>query len=135
MSREEIVESEALQCFVDVSKHRQTHPVGAKSDIHTQVSIAGGLDREFVVVSPKSGDKMIGVRLRAVSNAKIVDNQAESYIESVVLKQTGSVGALVVAVFREVRDEPKLAQTTSLREAIHTFSDLEVDCIVVEEGL
>ncbi len=52
-----------------------------------------------------------------------------------MLKQTGGVGALVVAVFREVRDEPKLAQTTSLREAVHTFSDLEVDCIVVEERL
>jgi hypothetical protein len=135
MSREEIVGSEALQCFVDVSRHRQTDPVGAKRYIHAQVSIAGGLDGEFVVVSPKSGDKMIGVRLRAVSNAKIVDNQAESYIESVVLKQTGGVGALVVAVFREVRDELKLAQTASLRETVHTFSDLEVDCIVVEEGL
>ena len=127
--------SEALQCFVDVSRHRQTDPVGAKRDIHSQVSIAGWLDGEFVVVSPKSGDKMIGVRLRAVSNAKVVDNQAESYIESVVLKETGSVGALVVAVFCEVRDEPKLAQTTSLREAVHAFSDLEVDGIVVEQGL
>ncbi len=38
-------------------------------------------------------------------------------------------------MFREVRDEPKLAQTISLREAVHTFLDLEVDCIVVEEGL
>jgi hypothetical protein len=52
---------------------------------------------------------MIGVGLRAVSNAKVVDNQAESHIESFVLKETGSVGALVVAVFCEVRDEPKLA--------------------------
>jgi hypothetical protein len=78
---------------------------------------------------------MIGVRLLAVSNAKVVNNQAESHIESFVLKETGSVGALVVAVFGEVRDEPKLAQTTSLRETVHAFSDLEVDCIVVEEGL
>ena len=78
---------------------------------------------------------MIGVRLLAVSNAKVVDNQAESHIEIFVLKETGSVGALVVAVFCEVRDEPKLAQTTSLRETVHAFSDLEVDCIVVEEGL
>ncbi len=52
---------------------------------------------------------MIGVGLRAVSNAKVVDNQAESHIESFVLEETGSVGALVVAVFCEVRDEPKLA--------------------------
>ena len=75
---------------------------------------------------------MIGVRLLAVSNAKVVDNQAESHIESFVLKETGSVGALVVAMFCEVRDEPKLAKTTSLREAVHAFADLEVDSIVVE---
>ncbi len=124
--------SEALQCFVDVSRHRQTDPIGAKRDIHSQVSVTGWLDGEFVVVSPKSSDKMIDVRLCAVSNAKVIDNQAESHIESVALKETGSVGALVVAVFCEVRDKPKLAQTTSLRETIHAFSDLKVDSIVVE---
>ncbi len=127
--------SEALQCFVDVSRHRQTDPVGAKRNIHPQVSIAGCLDGEFVVVSPKCGDKMVGVRLRGVSNAEVVDNQAERNIEIFVLKETGSVGALAVAVFCEVRDEPKLAQTTSLREAEHAFSDLEVDGIVVEQEL
>jgi hypothetical protein len=35
----------------------------------------------------------------------------------------------------KARDEPTLAQTTSLREAVHAFSDLEVDGIVVEQGL
>ncbi len=124
--------SEALQGFVDVSRHRQSDPVGTKRDIHAQVSIASCLDGEFVVISSKGGDKMIGVRLLAVSNAKVVDNQAESNIESFVLRETGSVGALVVAVFFEVRDEPKLAKTTSLREAVHAFTDLEVDSIVVE---
>ncbi len=127
--------SEALQCFVDVSRHRQADPVGAKRSIHSQVSIAGCLDDEFVVVSPKSGYKMVGVRLRAVSSAEVVDNQAKRNVQSFVLKETGSVGALVVAVFCEVRDEPKLAQTTSLREAVHAFLDLEVDGIVVEKGL
>ncbi len=124
--------SEELQCFVDVSRHRQTDPVGAKRDIHSPVSIAGRLDCEFVVISPKSGVKMISIRLRAVSNAKVVDNQAESNIENFVLKETGSVEALMVVVFCKVGDEPKLAQTTSLREAVHAFSDLEVDRIVVE---
>jgi hypothetical protein len=78
---------------------------------------------------------MIGVRLRAVLNAEIVDNQAESDIESFVLKETGSVGALVISMFSEVRDESKLAQTTSLREPVHAFANLEVASIVVEEGL
>ncbi len=64
---------------------------------------------------------MIGIQLRAVSNAEVVDNQAESNIKSFVLKETESVGALVVAMFGEVRDESKLAQTTSLREAVHVF--------------
>jgi hypothetical protein len=78
---------------------------------------------------------MISVRLRAVAHAEIVDNQTESDIESFVLKKAGSIGALVVAMFREVRDKAKLAQTTSLRESVHAFLNLEVDSIVVEARL
>jgi hypothetical protein len=75
---------------------------------------------------------MISAKLRAVSNANIVDNEAESDIESFVLEETGSVGALVVAMFCEVRDESELAQKTNLRESVHALSNLEVDSIVVE---
>ncbi len=101
--------TEALKCFVDVAWHRKTDPVRTKRYIHSQESIAGILDGKFVVVSPKCGDEMIGIQLLAVANAKIVDNQAEGNIESGVLKETWSVGALVVAMFCEVRDESKLA--------------------------
>jgi hypothetical protein len=38
-------------------------------------------------------------------------------------------------MFGEVRYETKLTQTTSLREAIHAFADLEVYSVVVEERL
>jgi hypothetical protein len=73
--------------------------------------------------------------LCAVSHAEVVDYQAEGNVESLVLKQAGSVGALVVAVFSQMRDETKLTETTSLRESIHAFAYLEVDSIVVEERL
>jgi hypothetical protein len=101
--------TEALKCFADVAWHRQTDPVRTNRFIHSQISITGLIDGEFVVISPKCGDEMIGIRLLAVSNAKIVDNQAEGNIESGVLEETWSVGALVVAMFCEVRDESKLA--------------------------
>jgi hypothetical protein len=101
--------SEALKCFIDIAWHRQADPVRTKRDIHFQVSIAGLLDVDFVFISPKCGDEMIGIRLLALSNAKVVENQAKGNIESVVLKEAWSVGALVVAMFCEVEDESKLA--------------------------
>jgi hypothetical protein len=52
-----------------------------------------------------------------------------------MLKEAGSVGALVIAVFCEVRYQAKLTKAVSLREAIHTLPDLEVDSVVVEERL
>jgi hypothetical protein len=52
-----------------------------------------------------------------------------------VLKEAGSVEALVVAMFSKMRDEAKLTETTSLRESIHAFAYLEVDSIVVEKRL
>ena len=87
-----------------------------------KVRVPGFLDSEFVVIGAKGSDKMISVRLCAVSHAKVVDNQAESNIESLVLKEAGSVGALVVAMFSKMRDEAKLTETTSLRESVHAFA-------------
>ncbi len=51
------------------------------------------------------------------------------------MKEAGSVGALVVAVFSQMRDEAKLTETTSLRESVHAFAYLEIDSIVVEQRL
>ncbi len=77
-----------MKRFVNVAWRRQTDPVGAKGDMHSQVSITGFLDSQFVVIGAKCSNKMVSVRLRAVSHAKIVDNQAESDIESLVLKES-----------------------------------------------
>ncbi len=51
------------------------------------------------------------------------------------MEQAGSVGALVIAVFCEVRYQAKLTEAASLREAVHALPDLEIDIIVVEERL
>ena len=103
--------------------------------MHSKVRVPGCLDGEFVIIGAKGSDEVISVRLCAVSHAEVVDNQAEGNIESLVLKEAGSVGALVVAMFSKMRDEAKLTETTSLRESIHAFAYLEVDSIVVEERL
>jgi hypothetical protein len=76
---------------------------------------------------------MIRVGLRAVAHAKVVDDQTEGDVESFVLKKAGSIGARVVDMFCKVRDKAQLAQTTSLRESVHAFANLEVDSVVVEE--
>ncbi len=78
---------------------------------------------------------MIRVGLRAVAHAKVVDDQTEGDVESLVLKKAGSIEALVIAMICEVRDKAQLAQTTSLREFVHAFANLEVDSVVVEERL
>ena len=43
--------------------------------MHSKVSIAVFFDSEFIVVCPESSDEIIGVRLRAVADAEIIDDE------------------------------------------------------------
>ncbi len=80
MGGKKVLGSETLERLVDVAWHRQTGTVGAGRYFHAQVGIADFFDRKFVTVSSKCGDKeMVSVRLRAISNAKVVDNLSEIY--------------------------------------------------------
>jgi hypothetical protein len=45
--------------------------------IHNQVSIAGWLDSEIIVISAESGNGVIGVRLRAIAYAKVVHGRRD----------------------------------------------------------
>jgi hypothetical protein len=72
--------------------------------LHSQVSIAGFFDSEFIVGCPESSDEVIGVRLRAVADAEIIDDETKGNVEGVMSEEAGGVRALV-AVFREVRDQ------------------------------
>jgi hypothetical protein len=76
---------------------------------------------------------MICVRLRAISHAEIIHDETKGDVASFVLEEAGSIGALVVAVFGEMRDEAKLTEAASLWESVHAFSNLKIDSVVVKK--
>ncbi len=67
--------------------------------MHAQVSIAGFLDGEVIIVCSGGSDKVIRVRLRSISYAKVINDETESGIQGFVLKEAGSLRALMIAVF------------------------------------
>ncbi len=133
MSWEEVLGPEACKGFVDVAWHGDSDGIRGDRDVHSQVSIAVWLDRQVVLVGAESGNEMICVRLRAISHTKIVHDETKDDVASFVLEETWCIGALVVAVFGEMRDEAKLTEAASLGKSIHTFSYLKIDGVVVKE--
>jgi hypothetical protein len=78
--------------------------IRVERNVHAEVSITGFLYSEITFISAESGDEVIGVRLRAVSYTKVIDDKAERDIRGFVLKETGGVWALMKFVLGEVRD-------------------------------
>jgi hypothetical protein len=77
---------------------------------------------------------MVRVLLCSIFDAKVVYHETEGDVAGKVFEEAWHVGTLDITVRLKVRDETKLAETTGLRETIHTLADFEVDGIVVEEG-
>jgi hypothetical protein len=62
-----------------------------KRDVHTQVSVPGFYDGEVKIVSAESSNELIGVRLRTILNAKIIDDKTECNVKCFMLEKTWSV--------------------------------------------
>ncbi len=105
-----------------------------ESDVHAEVGIAGRFDSELVIVRLESFDKVVCVLLCSIFDAETVHHETEGDIAGEMFKEAWRVETLnIIAVRLKVRDETKLAETTSLSETIHALADFEVDGVVVEK--
>lgn len=75
---------------------------------------------------------MFTIRAVDILNAKVVNNQREGDGTSLVFEETGCVFRLVVARGREMFDEPIVGNFAGLWEAIHAFTNLDVNVAIVD---
>jgi hypothetical protein len=77
-------------------------------------------------------DEVIKVGTVGEGATEIVDNEAKCDISEFVAEQAWSVSALGVAESTEVCAEPLLAESASLRQAVHTAGNFEVDGVTMK---
>ena len=101
--------------------------MGIEGYVHSEVLVAFRSHGDFVVIELQSIFKVIDVVLRAIANAKVVNDEGEHDVACMMFEEAGSVSALLVAVVSEVFDESNLRQAACLWESVHTLADFKVD--------
>ncbi len=76
---------------------------------------------------------MLGVSLRSVPDAKVVDDEAEDNVFGVVSPQPGRERNGAVAVGRQKCDELVVGETPGLWETVHSALDFHVHVAIVEQ--
>jgi hypothetical protein len=124
----EVMGPKASEHFLHVAWHwnRDGGTGSVECDVHPEVLIAVGADRNFVIVKFKGRFQVFDIGLWAVPYAEVVDDETESSVAGAVSEQARGVGALVVAVAGQVLDEADSRQAAGLREPVHAAPDFEV---------
>ena len=77
---------------------------------------------------------MINILLVGVLDSKIVDNEGEGEWACIVFPKAGREGHGCVTVGRQMFYKMVIGNASGLGEAVHPFSDFDVDVTVVDEG-
>ncbi len=98
--------------------------------VHAKVSVSVLVNGTFVVLL-ENLCKMVGVLPPNVLDTKVVNTESEQERPPVMFPKARCAIALMVAVLVEAFFEEFLCKDACLRETIHSFLYIDVDCTIV----